>query len=194
MPVDGRLARGDATRQAVLRRAMDVASVDGLDGLSIGELAKDLNLSKSGVFAVFGSKEELQLATIDAANAIFTEQVVDRVPASATGVDRFSELCERWLDYSEKRIFPGGCFFFHTSAEYDARDGRVHDALVARSRNWTRLLVDTLRAADVDDAEQVVFEVEALARTANAFSVLHGSPDAYRRARIGIRARLAELR
>ncbi|MBN6034690.1 TetR/AcrR family transcriptional regulator [Amycolatopsis sp. 195334CR] len=192
MPVDGRLARGDVTRAAVLRRAVDIASVEGLDGLSIGRLAKELDLSKSGVFAHFGSKEELQLAAIDAANAIFTEHVVDPVPATLSGLDRFSALCERWLDYSEDRVFPGGCFFFHTSAEFDARDGRVHDALVARSRNWTRFLVDSLDG--LDDAEQLVFESEALVRTANAFSVLHGGSDAYRRARIGIRARLDSLR
>ncbi|AXB45215.1 TetR/AcrR family transcriptional regulator [Amycolatopsis albispora] len=191
MPVDGRLARGDATRREVLRRAVDLASVEGLDGLSIGRLAGELGLSKSGVFAVFGSKEELQLAAIEAANAIFTEHVVDPVPASLTGPDRCRELCERWLDYSEARIFPGGCFFFHTCAEFDARDGRVHDALVARSRNWTRLLVESLDG--VADAEQVVFEIEALARAANAFSVLYGDADAYRRARTGIRARLAQL-
>ena len=147
MPVDGRIARGDATRRMVLSRAVDVASVDGLDGLSLGRLATELELSKSGVFALFGSKEELQLATIEAALAIFGSHVVTPSRAVAPGLPRLRAACERWLAYSERRIFPGGCFFFNVGAEFDARPGRVHDAVAAASGSFAAFLREAAEEA-----------------------------------------------
>ncbi|WP_020670278.1 TetR/AcrR family transcriptional regulator [Amycolatopsis nigrescens] len=197
MSTDGRLARGDSTRRTVLRRAVDLASVSGLDGLSIGGLAGELELSKSGLFALFGSKEELQLATIEAASEIFHRQVIAPALAEPAGLPRLWGLCEAWLRYSERRVFPGGCFFYNTAAEFDARPGRVHDA-VARSRTGLIGLIAELAAeavqlghldGDVEGA-QLAFEVDALARAANADSVLHGGSEPYRRARKGILARL----
>ncbi|WP_290049843.1 TetR/AcrR family transcriptional regulator [Amycolatopsis solani] len=195
MPVDGRLARGDATRRLVLRRAVAVASVDGLEGLSLGRLATELELSKSGVFALFGSKEELQLATIEAALDIFRSHVVTPASAVSPGLPRLRAICENWLEYSEKRVFPGGCFFFNVGAEFDARPGRVHDAVASASGSFAAFIRETcIDAVSLGhltaDAEVLAFELHALGRAANADAVLNGGPTPYTLARRAIRARL----
>ncbi|SEF27532.1 DNA-binding transcriptional regulator, AcrR family [Amycolatopsis pretoriensis] len=196
MPADGRLARGAATRRVVLRRAVDVASVDGLEGLSLGRLATELELSKSGVFALFGSKEELQLATIEAAFTIFESHVVTPSLDLPPGLPRLRAICENWLDYSENRVFPGGCFFFNVGAEFDARPGRVHDAVAAASGSFAAFIRETALEAvalgQVDaDPEVLAFELHALGRAANADAVLNGGPAPYALARRAINARLA---
>lgn len=196
MPVDGRVARGDATRRLVLGRAVDVASVEGLDGLSLGRLAVELELSKSGVFALFGSKEELQLATIEAALTIFDSHVLEPARAASPGLPRLRALCERWLDYSERRIFPGGCFFFNVGAEFDARAGRVHDAVAAASGSFAGFIRSTAAEAVelghvAGDAELLAFELHALGRAANADAVMHGGKAPYALARKAMRARLS---
>jgi AcrR family transcriptional regulator len=195
--VDGRVERGNRTRRAVLRRAVDIASVEGLEALSVGRLAGELELSKSGVFALFGSKQELQLATVREASRIFVAEVLDPVSEAAEGLARLRGLCEGWLRYSERRVFPGGCFFYGVMAEFDAREGAVHDALVEAQRVWLgelercagRARAAGELAADTDPA-QLAFEVVALMETANAMSVLHGETAPYVRARRGIAARL----
>ncbi|WP_371564772.1 TetR/AcrR family transcriptional regulator [Streptomyces canus] len=195
--VDGRVERGNRTRRAVLRRAVDIASVEGLEALSVGRLAGELELSKSGVFALFGSKQELQLATVREASRIFVAEVLDPAAEATEGVDRLRGLCEGWLRYSQERVFPGGCFFYGVMAEFDAREGPVHDALVEAQRAWLAELercAERARAAgelsaDTDPA-QLAFEVVALMETANAMSVLHGDSTPYVRARRGIASRL----
>lgn len=194
---DGRQLRGENTRRALLRRAVDIASAEGLEGLSIGRLSTELRLSKSGVFAHFGSKEELQLAAIRAASAIFTEHIVVPALDVRPGLRRLWALCEGWLDYAERRIFPGGCFFFNAAAEFDARPGRVHDAVADAMRQWTGLLARTVTdavqlgelGAEVD-AEQLAFELDALGRAANAHAVLFADDGVYAKARAGMLARL----
>lgn len=194
---DGRQVRGENTRRAVLRRAVDIASAEGLEGLSIGRLSTELQLSKSGVFAHFGSKEELQLATVRAAGAIFAEHIVTPALEVRPGLARLWALCDGWLNYAERRIFPGGCFFFSVAAEFDARPGRVHDAVAAAMRRWIGLLEQTVADAvqlgelrEPVEASQLAFELDALGRTANAHSVLFGDDDLYVRARAGMLARL----
>jgi AcrR family transcriptional regulator len=169
---------------------VDIASVEGLDRLSIGRLATELGLSKSGVFALFGSKEELQLAAIKTAHEIFVEQVVTPALAAEPGVDRLWRLCEGWLAYSEHRIFPGGCFFFNTGAEFDARAGRVHDAIAEAGAGFAgliaRLVGEAQQLGHLDpgiEVAQLSFEIHALGRAANADSLLHGGNEPYRRAR-----------
>ena len=105
--VDGRLVRGDQTRRAVLRRSVDIASVDGLEGLSIGRLATELGISKSGLFAHFGSKEELQLATIRAARRIYADNVVTPAFEVEPGVGRVWALSTHWLDVLAAPGVPG---------------------------------------------------------------------------------------
>ncbi|MFG1810462.1 TetR/AcrR family transcriptional regulator [Streptomyces sp. NPDC049040] len=198
--VDGRVARGDETRRLVLERAVALASVEGLDGLTVGRLAGDLGLSKSGVFALFGSKEDLQLATVRTAIRIFLEHVVNPAHELPHGMDRLWRLCSGWLAYSQARIFPGGCFFYAVGAEYDARPGRLHDTIAAARRNWSSFLEQTLREAqqagqarqDVD-RPQLVFEICALMEMANGDSVLHGDDTGYRMAAKGILRRLREV-
>lgn len=197
---DGRVERGNQTRRTVLERTMSIASVDGLEGLSLGKIATDLGLSKSGVFALFGSKEELQLATVQAARAVFVEQVVRPVRDEPAGLAKVWRLCESWLEYSGRRIFPGGCFFYSASAEFDSRPGPVHDEIAKIRGDWTRYierLLDEARlaggfsgtAADVD-VEQLAFEIMAMMELANAHAVLHEDSTAYGRAARGILSRL----
>ncbi|MFD4629303.1 TetR/AcrR family transcriptional regulator [Streptomyces sp. NPDC058284] len=195
--LDGRVERGNQTRRLVLRRTVDIASVEGLGALSLGRIATELNLSKSGVFALFGSKEELQLATIRAAGRIFLDAVVEPARQEPPGIGRAWRLCAAWLEYSERRVFPGGCFFYGAIAEYDAREGAVHDALADADRGWTAQVErclgearDTGELRADTDVAQLAFELVALMETANAHSVLHGAPDAYRRAGTGITTRL----
>ncbi|MBQ1121962.1 TetR family transcriptional regulator C-terminal domain-containing protein [Streptomyces smyrnaeus] len=199
---DGRVERGNQTRRLVLDRAVRVASCEGLDGLSLGRLAGELQLSKSGVFTLFGSKEELQLATVRAATRIYTEHVVRPAQEAPAGLHRVVRLYESWLSYSRERVFPGGCFFFSVSAEFDAREGRVHDSIAQARADWTAFVERTLdearqtgELAEDTDVPQLAFEIIALLEAGNAESVLHGdaSVDAkpYERARRGIRHRLA---
>jgi AcrR family transcriptional regulator len=194
--VDGRLVRGDQTRRAVLRRSVDIASVDGLEGLSIGRLATELGISKSGVFAHFGSKEELQLATIRAARRIYADEVVTPAFEVAPGLGRVWTLSEHWLDYSKRRVFPGGCFFQKVSHEYAARTGAVHDALLTVHWEWMGLMEDAVQAAVdngelVADAKQLAFELNAYYEAANLASILHDDGGtAYELARQAIRSRL----
>ncbi|MER7076517.1 transcriptional regulator, TetR family [Saccharopolyspora kobensis] len=194
---DRRIERGNRTRQLVLRRAVDLASVEGLDGLSLGRLAGELELSKSGVFALFGSKEDLQLATIGAATEVFVEHVIEPANAAPPGIDRLWRTCDGWLTYSRDRVFPGGCFFYAASAEFDARSGKVHDALVAARANWSRHLErtarDAQRAGEVapgTDIPQLVFELAAFLEMANAESVLHDEFTCYDKASRAVLNRL----
>ena len=191
--------RDEAARRTVLRRAADIASRDGLEGLSIGALAADLGMSKSGLFGYFGSKEELQLATIRLARDVYLDEVVKPALAVPPGLDRVRALCERWLNYSRRRVFPGGCFFFAVTAEFDARPGRVRDAVATASLEWRRLVAraveDARQLGDLDagaDADQLAFELIAFLETANALSVLHDDvTEPYERCRVAIRTRLA---
>ncbi|MEU1439219.1 TetR/AcrR family transcriptional regulator [Streptomyces sp. NPDC005786] len=194
---DGRIARGNQTRRLVLERTVEIASIEGLEGLSLGRLATELKLSKSGVFALFGSKEDLQLATVRAAVKVYLAHVVQPVSDLPPGLDRLWRLCAGWLDYSRQRVFPGGCFFYSVSAEYDARDGKVHDALAAARTDWFAFIEQTVReaqqAGEIErdaDAPQLAFELAALMEMANAESVLHNEFTCYYKATKGILTRL----
>jgi AcrR family transcriptional regulator len=194
---DGRLQRGDQTRRAVLRRAVDLASVEGLDGVTIGRLAAELSISKSGLFAHFGSKELLQLATIRAARAIFAQAVVAPALAQAPGMARLRTMLEAWLDYSSGREFPGGCFFSRATHEYAARPGAVRDSLAEIDEEWLTLVagaVDEARElgevrAEVD-ARRLAYELDAFLDSANLHSLLTGDQSVYDLARAAVRERL----
>jgi AcrR family transcriptional regulator len=193
---DGRVLRGEQTRRAILQRAGQVASVDGLENVSIGRLATDLGVSKSGVFAHFGSKEELQLATIEAARDVFVAHVV--TPAlERRGLARLWAICENRLAYVQARVFPGGCFFYAVSHEFGGRPGRVRDAVAAEEEAWLALLERTIASAqragelhqDVD-AAQLAFELDAYVGATHAAVMLRDDPAAYERARTAMRDRL----
>jgi AcrR family transcriptional regulator len=164
------VAEARDTRSAILRHAVDIESVDGLDGVTIGRLAGELDMSKAGVIGHFGSKEELQLAALDLASDIFRQQVWDPVEHLPEGLPRLLAICESWTGYAGSSPFPGGCFIAAVSFEFDGRSGRVHDALAKVVRRWRRTLIADIRAA-VDagdlppdtDPEQAAFSIEALA-------------------------------
>ncbi|MFB7763392.1 MULTISPECIES: TetR/AcrR family transcriptional regulator [Streptomyces] len=194
---DGRVERGNATRRLVLRRTMEVASVEGLGGLSIGRIAGELGLSKSGVFALFGSKEELQLATVRAARSVFVKAIVQPVLEMPEGVARVLRLCDGYLEYSRGRVFPGGCFFLAVATEFAAREGAVRDAVALARQEWDQLITDALTAARAagelradTDAAQLGFELVALLDMANTTSALLGDETGYERAAAAVRGRL----
>ncbi|MFD3870516.1 TetR/AcrR family transcriptional regulator [Streptomyces sp. NPDC058623] len=197
---DGRVERGNQTRRTVLDRTVRIASVDGLEGLSLGRIATDLGLSKSGVFALFGSKEDLQLATVRAAVDVFVDHVVRPLREEPPGVAKAWLLCERWIAYSAGRVFPGGCFFATVSAEFDARPGPVRDEIAKARSDWTRYVervLDEARLAGAfratfgpADVPQLAFEVIALMELSNAHSLLLDDSVAYERAGRGILDRL----
>src|SRR5215470_11915451 len=130
--------RADAarTRSDILKVAVDIASAEGLEGLSIGRLASELSMSKTGIFAHFGSKEQLQLATVDTAKQVFVEQVVQSALQKPRGVPRLMTMLENWLGYVERIVFRGGCFFAAASAEFDSRPGLVRDQIAELTRSW----------------------------------------------------------
>lgn len=197
---DGRVRRGDRTRRVVLGKAVDVASVDGLEGLSIGRLATELSISKSGLIAHFGTKEQLQLATIRAARAIFVTTVIDPALKTPAGLGRVWALLDAWLDYSSDRRFPGGCFFARAAHEHAARPGAVRDALAAVDQEWvgliTRTVVDAQEVGDIRadiDAGLLAFDLVAYLDSANLRSLLMGSNDVYDQARQALGERLAAV-
>ncbi|MGV9593101.1 TetR/AcrR family transcriptional regulator [Streptomyces tendae] len=195
--IDGRIARGNQTRQLILKRAVETASVEGLEGLSLGRLASELKLSKSGVFALFGSKEDLQLATVRAAINVYVDVVVQPARDLPPGIGRLWRLCTGWLAYSRDRVFPGGCFFYSATAEYDAREGKVHDTLAGARTNWLAYVEQTAlearqtgEIAEGTDVSQLAFELVALLEMANAESVLHNEFTSYDKAGRAILDRL----
>jgi len=192
-------APGQRSRARIVERAAKLATIEGLEGLSIGRLAQATGLPKSSVHALFGSKEQLQLATINAARDSFITEVVG--PALRTtepGRERLLALCEGYLSYVERRVFPGGCFFVAASAEVAAQEGRVHDEVARIQQQWRDLLAAEARTAadggelpDGTDAAQVAFELGVILAGTDIVSVLHDDLHAIGRARTAIRARLA---
>src|SRR4051812_2494358 len=147
-----RRSDGERSRSAILDEAARLATVVGIEGLSIGRLADAVGMSKSGLFAHFHSKEELQLATIDTAGGIFNGVVVIPAMAAPTGDERLKELAENFLRHVEDDVFPGGCFFASVAAELDTREGPVHDRAMEVVAEWTDLLEATVRDAQSEGA------------------------------------------
>jgi len=174
------------TREAILDRAVDLASTEGLEGLTIGRLAADLGLSKSGLFGHFGSKEELQLASIEKASARFVREVIEPTLSEAEGAPRLRALGASYLDYLERGVFAGGCFFAAASIEFDDRPGPVGDRVRDAVGAWMAYLEGQARAAGADDPKLLAFEFHALAQGANSAFRLFGDPRAFPRARKAI--------
>lgn len=183
---------GERTKQLILNTAVRLATVEGLDGLSIGKLASATGVSKSGVYAHFDSKQDLQLATVETARALFIDAVV--IPAlEAAGIERLSALCESFLSYIEQRTLPGGCFFAAAAAELGGRPGPLKDRVAENQLNWTGLLTDAAEEAEKNgqlradtDLAILVFELNALVIAANTGFILHEDPAIISRARAAI--------
>jgi len=193
----GRKAQGERTRKAILEAAVHIASAEGLEGLTIGRLALELSMSKSGLFAHFGSKEDLQIATVEAARAIFINEVIQPAFETAHGLLRLWTLCDIWLAYVQRGVFRGGCFFAAAAAEFDGRPGIVRDRIAEIMKEWIATLRNTVIEAqnagqlvkDID-ASQLAFEFNSLELGANWAFQLHGDLRAFTRAREAIRERL----
>lgn len=195
---DGRRLRGERTRQAILREAVDVASVEGLEGLSIGRLSAALGVSKSGLFAHFGSKQELQLETIDAAAELFEREIADAVQGLDSGLPRLLGLFDAWLAYFRHEVFRGGCFFTNVQAEFDARPGPVRDRIAAQNGRWLAALLRQVQSAQSRgeirsdaNAELLAFEIDAFGRGANSRYQLHGDVGVFGLAAAAVRRTLA---
>lgn len=192
-------ADGLRSRRTILETAASLATVEGLEGLSIGRLADHIGMSKSGLYAHFGSKEELQLATVETAGEIFSADVVEPTADAATPLERLELLCERFLSHLERRVFPGGCFFVSAAAEFDMHPGAVRERVAEFMRGWMDLLVGLVADAQAagqlraEDPEQVAFELDGHLLMANMTFLLHGDVRAIERARTAVASRLALL-
>ena len=195
---DGRKRRGNRTRESILQTAADLASVEGLEGLTIGRLATELGMSKSGLFAHFGSKEELQLATIDAARRRFVDNVVRPSRELPRGRERLERLMNDWLAYFRDEIFRGGCFFNTVKAEFDSRSsGPVRDVVMDDARAFIEFLAREVakaqEAGDLDpsiDPDQLAFELDAVGAATNQHFQLMHEDIVFERATTAIRTRL----
>ncbi|MEV4253761.1 TetR/AcrR family transcriptional regulator [Spirillospora sp. NPDC049652] len=170
---DGRLLRGARSRRAITRHAVDVASAEGLNGLSLGRLATDLELSKSGIQTLFRTKENLHLATVEAARDLFLGAVVEPARSVAPGTARLHALVENWITYAEEPLFTGGCFWSANLPDFDSRPGPVRDALAGQRQDWLSAIAAELRHA-VDaheiaavDPDLTAFQIDAILNTTN---------------------------
>ncbi|GAA2852091.1 TetR family transcriptional regulator [Actinoplanes cyaneus] len=183
MTQDGRLARGERTRTAVLDRALVLATVSGLDGLSLSQVADALGVSKSGLFAHWRSKEALQLAVIDRAREQWTERVIRPALAEPAGVRRLWALHDHRLAFYESGALPGRCFFANAHFEFNARPGVIRDRLATEQSDWTAFLIGAATQArdlrEGTDPAQLAYLIDSL----GVCAVMQPSELAYRHAR-----------
>ena len=190
-------ADGERTRGAILRAAASLATVDGLEGLSIGNLAAAIGMSKSGLYAHFGTKQELQLATVDEAERILTDEVVRPALAAPPGLGQLAAVCEAFFSYVERRVFPGGCFFAATALEMGARPGPVKERVAAIQSDFTALL-RTFAATAIEqhelpaheDPDGLAFELHAILLDGDTKFILHDDPAVMNLARRVVHQRL----
>jgi len=192
------VSKGEETKQAILTRAFELATVVGVSGLSIGRLAEQSGLSKSGLFAHFGSKEALEVAVVEEASRQFVQEVMVPALREPRGEPRLRALFERWLQWGQR---PGGCFFVGATAELDDRPGAPRDALVRAIKDWVDELSKAARIAVAErhfrsdvDPDQFAFEIYGLMLASHTFSRFLREPVAYDRTRKAFEALLATAR
>ena len=190
-------ADGERRRASILREAASLATVTGLDGLTIGGLAAATGMSKSGLYAHFGSKEELQLATVAQARRVFDAEVFGPASAAQPGVPRLVALCEAFFAHVEGGTFPGGCFFVGAALEMGTRPGPVRDSIAAFQDELGAVMATAVVAAvergelsQDEDPQVLAFELNALLVGADAAFVLRGDPAVLEVARAVVRRRL----
>jgi AcrR family transcriptional regulator len=176
-------ADGERTRGAILRAATSLATVDGLEGLSIGHLAAAIGMSKSGLYAHFGSKQELQLATVEEAGRTFAEEVVQPALAAPPGLAQLVAVCEAFFGYLQRRTFPGGCFFAAAALEMGTRPGPVKEhvaafqsGFVALIRGFAATALEQQELPAREDPDRLAFELNGIILATNANFVLHDDP------------------
>jgi AcrR family transcriptional regulator len=196
-PQRHRRAGGERTRAAILRAAASLATVDGLEGLSIGHLAAATGISKSGLYAHFGTKQELQLATVAEAERILTAEVIQPALEARPGLAQLAAACEAYFSYLQRRVFPGGCFFAATALEMGTRPGPVKDRVAAIQSGFTALLrsfaVTAVEQGELpahEDPDGLAFELHAILLGADTKFVLHDDPAVLDLARQVVRQRL----
>ncbi len=190
-------ADGERTRGAILRSAASLATVDGLEGLSIGNLAAATGISKSGLYAHFGSKQELQLATVDEAERIFTAEVMQPALAARPGRGQLAAVCEAFFSYVERRVFPGGCFFAATALEMGARPGPVRDRVAAiysrfaaQLQEFAATAIEQHELPATEKPDRLAFELHAILLAADTKFILHDDPAVLELGRHVVRDRL----
>ncbi|HEX4437068.1 MAG TPA: TetR/AcrR family transcriptional regulator [Solirubrobacteraceae bacterium] len=188
---------GERSRQTILETAARLATVEGLDGLTIGKLAEAVGMSKSGLYAHFKSKEDLQLATIAMAREIFDREVTDPGQSAAPGATRVLALCDAFLAHVEDGVYPGGCFFVAAAAEMNARPGEIRDHIAQFVAEWLGAIATAVeQARELGEIEpqvepgQLAFEINALLSAANLAYPLFGDPTVLHVARKAIAERL----
>jgi AcrR family transcriptional regulator len=193
--------KGQRTRNSILEVAAALATEEGLDPLSIGRLAEATQMSKSGLFAHFGSKEELQLATVEHAAKLFVAEVIDPARSAPKGLARVWALCDHMIGYAERQVFPGGCFFAATSFEFNNRPGPVRDRIEEMIRSWLSYLEHAVEqaqeAGELDakvSAREIAFQLDAFAQASNAQYQLFRDRQVFDDARRAVRERLESLR
>jgi len=192
------VADAHQTHLAILDRAVDLASVQGLEGLTIGRLAHDLRMSKSGVLGHFGTKEELQLSALKAAADVFRREVWAPAVAVEAGLPRLLAVCTAWISYLERGVFPGGCFLTAASCEFDGRPGPVRDAVASVLELWWHTLESEVRSAQRAgqlpqglDPRLAAFQLNAAAMATNQAIQLARDPQAGARGLAAMRAALS---
>jgi AcrR family transcriptional regulator len=190
-------ADGERTRGAIVREAVSLATVDGLEGLSIGNLAAALDMSKSGIYAHFGSKQDLQLATVDEAGRIFDAEVIQPALDAAPGLAQLVALCDAFFDHLKRHTFPGGCFFAAAVLEMGTRPGPVKEQIAAFQSGFSGLIREFIVAAleqhelpSEEDPDELTFELNGIILAANANFVLRDDPAVLRTAKNIVRRRL----
>jgi AcrR family transcriptional regulator len=188
---------GERTRIAILRTAASMATVQGLEGLSIGDLAAELGMSKSGLYAHFGSKEELQLATVAEAERVLTAEVVDPAMAADPGLGQLLAACEAFFSYLENGVFPGGCFFASAALEMGSRPGQVKDRVAGIQSDFSEMLstfastaIERGQLPADEDPRQLAFELYSTLLGADIQFVMDDAPEVLGRARTAVRRRL----
>ncbi|MBB6343639.1 TetR/AcrR family transcriptional regulator [Nonomuraea muscovyensis] len=197
---DGRRARGERSREAILERAVALASVHGLDGLTLGRLAEAAGVSKSGFFAHWRDKEQLQLDAVDWAGRQWTEWIVKPALREPPGVRRLVALHEARLAFYAASVLPGGCFFFVAQVEFDDHPGPVRDRIAKAVSDWLgfieRQVAEAVALGELPpgtDAAQLAYEIDALGEAAVIHTRLLGHDLAYTRARRAVLQRLRAL-
>src|SRR5262245_18135939 len=160
--------KGAETRTAILDLALDLASAEGLEGLTIGRLATEMDMSKSGLFAHFGSKQALQLATVEAAAERFRRAVMEPAMEAPDGAPRLRAMADAYLAHLESDSYSGGCFWAATTAEHDDRPGPVRDAIAAAVGAWLEELERQAALAGLTEPDRVAFELYAVVMGANS--------------------------
>jgi AcrR family transcriptional regulator len=193
--------KGQRTRSAILAVAAALATEEGLEPLSLGRLAEATGMSKSGLFAHFGSKEELQLATVEHAATLFVAEVIEPARSAPRGLARVWALCDHMIGYSERQVFPGGCFFAATSFEFNNRPGPVRDRIEKMVGSWHSYLEHAVEQAqecgEIDskvDPRALAFQLDAFAQASNAQYQLFRDDRVFDEARQAIQERLESLR